>query len=152
MKRALLLAVLATTGCAHDALVLSPAPTATDQGVLVFATPGSLVRTADGRSMTHGAPEKVAGELRLPEGKGPFPAVVLAHGCNGNRGMERNWGAELRAAGYATFVLDSFGPRGLMEVCTNGRALVPLQRVPDAYGALRLLATHPAIDPRRIAL
>jgi len=30
--------------------------------------------------------------------------------------------------------------------------LVPLQRVPDAYGALRLLAAHPRIDPARIAL
>ena len=70
----------------------------------------------------------------------------------GNRGVEPNWGPVLRSWGYATFVLDSFRRRGLAEVCTNGPALVPLQRVPDAYGALRLLAAHPAIDPERIAL
>ena len=99
-----------------------------------------------------GAPASISGELNLPRGNGPFPAIVLAHGCNGNRNIERAWGPLLREWGYATFVIDSFNNRGIPEVCTNPRALMPLQRVPDAYGALRLLAAHPRIDPSRIAL
>jgi dienelactone hydrolase len=34
----------------------------------------------------------------------------------------------------------------------RGGVLLPLERVPDAYGALRLLAAHPRIDAKRIAL
>jgi len=141
-------------GCASDSIVLTPAtaPGSAATGVLSFDTAGSLQRSADGRSFIRGAPTAISGELIFPQGSGPFPAVVLAHGCNGNRNTERAWGPTLREWGFATFVVDSFGSRGIDEVCTNGRTLLPLQRVPDAYGALRLLAAHPKIDPQRIAL
>jgi dienelactone hydrolase len=49
-------------------------------------------------------------------------------------------------------VFDSFRGRNLIEVCTNARTLTGTQRIPDAYGALRILVTHPKIDPRRVAL
>lgn len=144
--------VLLLGGCAQDALVLTPAPPpAPESGEIAFHTAGSLARGSDGR-FTLGPPQSISGELRLPQGAGPFPAVVLAHGCNGNASMERSWGAQLREWGYATFVLDSFRGRGILEVCTNGRTLRPLQRVPDAYGALRVLAENPKIDARRVAL
>jgi dienelactone hydrolase len=58
----------------------------------------------------------------------------------------------LREWGYATFVLDSFRGRKLSEVCTNARVLSGTQRIPDAYGALRILATHPRVDTRRAVL
>ncbi|MEK6244164.1 MAG: dienelactone hydrolase family protein [Pseudomonadota bacterium] len=153
LSRAAAALVLASLGgCASDSIVLTAAPAAGDAGVIAFASAGSLQRSADGRSFTRGAPTSISGELIIPQGSGPFPAIVLAHGCNGNRNIERAWGPTLRAWGYATFVIDSFRPRGLTEVCTSGRALLPLQRVPDAYGALRLLAAHPRIDPARVAL
>ena len=141
-------------GCAQDAMVLTPGPSSAavpDSGVIAFHTAGSLVRGSGGR-FNPGPPQSISGELRLPEGAGPFPAVVLAHGCNGNASMERSWGATLRDWGYATFILDSFRGRGILEVCTNGRTLLPLQRVPDAYGALRVLAANPKIDAQRVAL
>lgn len=152
MKRALLLAATLAAGCASDTIVLTPAPAAPRSGTLAFTTAPGIHRSGDGRSFTLGAPASISGELVLPRGNGPFPAVVLAHGCNGNRNIERAWGPLLREWGYATFVIDSFGPRGLQEVCTNGRLLLPLQRVPDAYGALRLLSAHASIDPSRIAM
>ncbi|MEO8143006.1 MAG: dienelactone hydrolase family protein [Betaproteobacteria bacterium] len=139
-------------GCAADSIVLAPAPHAADSGVLAFPTAGGLRRSGDGRGFVHGEPVSISGELFFPQGAGPFPAIVLAHGCNGDGNTERAWGPTLRAWGYATFVIDSFRPRGINEVCTNGPALIPLQRVPDAYGALRLLAAHPRIDSKRIAL
>jgi len=148
--------VLLLGGCAQDALVLTPGPPSVgpsppESGVIAFHTPASLARGSDGR-FSPGPPESISGELQLPQGAGPFPAVVLAHGCTGNASMERSWGATLRGWGYATFVLDSFRGRGILEVCTNGRALSPLQRVPDAYGALRVLAENPKIDAKRVAL
>jgi dienelactone hydrolase len=152
VKRALALAAALLAGCASDSIVLTPAPSATQSGTLAFATAGGIHRSGDGRSFMLGASTSISGELIFPQGDGPFPAVVLAHGCNGNRSIERSWGPLLREWGYATFVIDSFGSRGIAEVCTNGRALLPLQRVPDAYGALRLLAAHPRIDRARIAL
>ncbi|HUG36411.1 MAG TPA: dienelactone hydrolase family protein, partial [Candidatus Limnocylindrales bacterium] len=74
------------------------------------------------------------------------------HGCAGPGNVERGWAATLGAAGYATLVLDSFGGRGLTEVCSSAWSLTAFQRLPDAYGALRVLSTHPGIDARRIAL
>jgi dienelactone hydrolase len=102
--------------------------------------------------MIAGAPVALSGNLRFPSGGGPFPAVVLAHGCGGVGNAERGWVAPLNGAGYATFVIDSFTSRGFTEVCTQARLLAPVQRIPDAYGALRILTTHPRIDAGRIAL
>lgn len=126
-----------------------------DSGTIWFATPGRLVRDpASGVLSPNGEPETLSGTLYFPEGKGagPFPAMVLAHGCGGPGNADAGWAAALREWGYATFVLDSFRGRKLREVCTNAAALTGVQRVPDAYGALRVLATHPRVDAKRIAL
>jgi dienelactone hydrolase len=150
----ILLAWIAAGGCAQDSIVLTPEPAApadTATRVISFPTAGALQRGPD-RFRVEGPSVIITGDLQFPAGKGPFPAVVLAHGCNGNANVERAWGPILRAWGYATFNVDSFGGRGIAEVCTQAGVLLPLQRLPDAYGALHLLAAHPAIDPQRIAL
>jgi dienelactone hydrolase len=116
-----------------------------------FATAGSLALSEDGH-LVSGPPLTLSGELQTPGGLGPFPGIVLMHGCAGTGAAERGWEAALRHSGYATFVVDSLDRRGLGEVCVDARALLPAQRIPDAYGALRLLSTHPSIDRRRIAL
>lgn len=142
----------ALAACAPDSVVLTSAPGGDAAGVISFPTAGSLQRRGDGRFAVQSATVTLTGDLQFPSGGGPFPAVVLAHGCNGNGNVERAWGPVLRSWGYATFNVDSFRGRGLNEVCTQAGVLVPLQRLPDAYGALRLLAAHPRIDPQRIAL
>jgi dienelactone hydrolase len=78
--------------------------------------------------------------------------VVLAHGCGGVGNADAGWTPVLRQWGYATFVVDSFRGRELREVCTNAQLLAGNQRIPDVYGALRILATHPRIDAKRVAL
>jgi dienelactone hydrolase len=148
----ILLASVSVGGCASDSIAPTPVPVAETAGFLNFPTAGSLQRGSNGRFFMSGDTAGISGELRFPEGRGPFPAIVLAHGCNGNRSVERTWGPVLRGWGFATFNIDSFRGRGISEVCTQLGVLVPLQRVPDAYGALRLLAAHPRIDPARIAL
>lgn len=145
-----LLAILALlTGCAPRTAKLTL--DRDDTGLVEFTTAGSLVATDDGR-LTAGPPLTLSGDLEIPPGPGPFPAVVLMHGCAGIGSADREWVSVLRTAGYATFVLDSFTGRGLSDVCVDAGALYPSQRMPDAYGALRILSTHPAIDPSRIAL
>jgi len=157
---AALLGLLVLAGCAAEPGVPGAAPfpptvstpAANADGVLAFPSAGAIQRGSNGRYLIQGPSVILKGELRFPPGSGPFPAVVLAHGCNGNRNIERAWGRVLREWGYATFAIDSFGGRGIKEVCTRLRILTPLQRLPDAYGALHALAAHPSIDPRRIAL
>jgi dienelactone hydrolase len=93
------------------------------------------------------------GNLALPEGTGPFPAVVLAHGSGGvSAGREGAWAARLNRLGIATFVVDSFGPRGIASTASDQGRLSTMVNVADALTALRLLATHPLLDPARIAV
>jgi dienelactone hydrolase len=94
----------------------------------------------------------VRGTLALPEGRGPFPAVVLVHGCSGIRPNADVWVRFLRSHGYASLVLDGFGPRGVTEICTDFGRVPPFRRVGDAYAALRYLAARPEIAGDRVAL
>jgi dienelactone hydrolase len=154
MRRWILLGVLsaACAACAPALRDVKASLSATDSGTIWFATAGSLLLTPDGSRLIGGGPIALSAELVLPAGAGPWPAVVLAHGCSGIVNTEKGWARALQSWGYATLTLDSLRARGLTEVCTNPRALIATQRVPDAYGALRILATHPRIDRRRIAL
>jgi dienelactone hydrolase len=140
---------LVALGCAVCAMHVEYAKA---QGQRVeFTTPGSLSLSREGRFVDAPA-EKVRGELYLPEGAGPFPAMVIAHGCGGVSGAERYWASALRAAGYAALIVDSFGPRGIDRTCENLTRLNAVRRVPDQYGALKMLAADPRIDQRRIFL
>lgn len=130
----------------------SAATPAVSREQIQFTTPGSLVRTGEPAKFEPGPDIRLSGELALPTGTGPFPLVMLAHGCYGITAVENGWANTLNDWGYATFVMDSFTGRDLDEVCTNPRTLHGLQRIPDAYGALRALSKHRGIDSRRVAL
>lgn len=102
---------------------------------------------------TEGIPTVVWGDLRLPrEGTGPLPAVILLHGAGGVTPNIAAWVSELHRLGIATFVLDSFGGRGITETRTGHTTINMGSRLIDVYRALELLATHPRLDPARIAL
>jgi dienelactone hydrolase len=145
---------LVLASCAQPGLQqVKPRLEAGDSGTVWFATPGRLNRNvATGDLSQSKDPLVLSGELYFPEGKGPFPAVILAHGCGGIGNAEAGWAPVLRQWGYATFVVDSFRGRSIREVCTDASLLSGNQRIPDAYGALKILATHPRIDARRVAL
>jgi len=149
-RRALCVISVALAGLATAARAIPPALAVIGAATLSFATPGSLDRTET--RFVPGGPVVLSGELLLPDGGGPFPVVVLAHGCGGRTVVDRTWAIVLRDWGYATFALDSFTGRNLHEVCSDATVLSGIQRIPDAYGALRRLATHPRIDARRAAL
>ncbi len=93
------------------------------------------------------------GDLELPQGRVERrPVVVLVHGSGGIGPREDRWAAELRQAGIATFLLDSFTGRGIAFTAEDQSQLSSLVMLGDAYRALELLATHPRIDPARIAV
>lgn len=100
-----------------------------------------------------GSPVMLAGELRIPRGgTDPLPAVILVHGSGGVTGHVDDWAQWLNALGVVTFVLDSFTGRGLVDVANDQSQLGRLAMIVDIYRALALLAKHPRIDPRRIAV
>jgi dienelactone hydrolase len=90
------------------------------------------------------------GEFRRPGGPGPFPAVVIMHGCGGPPG-HHEWVARLNEWGYATYYIDSFTPRNLKDVCAQ-RQFKGHERVDDAYAALAHLRTRSDVKGDRIGL
>jgi dienelactone hydrolase len=97
-------------------------------------------------------PVELTALLYRPDGPGPFPAVVLLHGCSGIIRTEFGWASEIQKMGYAALIVDSFRPRGHTEICTDFRRVTRRERVLDAYGALRWLRAQPFVDRRRIAV
>jgi dienelactone hydrolase len=122
---------------------------------VVAATVAVLVFSGCGGAMTftsHHGGQRLTGVLRKPDGPGPFPAVVLMHGCGGIQPGNETWARDLTAWGYATLLVDSLTPRGLSEICTNFGRLGVGDRALDAYGALDQLRSLPFIDKDRVAL
>jgi dienelactone hydrolase len=96
--------------------------------------------------------------LYKPDGGGPFPFVVLLHGCGGLH-REAMWTAWvdpwvelLRGQGVAAAVVDSFGPRGVDQVCRGGVAAWAIRRADDADSVRAWLAARPDVDAGRIAV
>jgi dienelactone hydrolase len=99
-------------------------------------------------------------QLLLPDGAGPFPAIVALHGCGGlfapsgkMQSRETDWARRLVAAGYVVLLPDSFAARGLREICTvKARTIHPRDRADDAAAAAQWLAAQPFVDQSRLAL
>jgi dienelactone hydrolase len=95
-------------------------------------------------------PQALQGYLRLPEGSGPLPAVILMHGCGGGwRGLDQRWGRLLAEWGYVALTIDRFGTRGIANACTGAP---PPQTLLDAYRALNFLSGQSSVDPSRVAV
>jgi dienelactone hydrolase len=94
----------------------------------------------------------VTGQLRIAQGSGRLPVVVLIHGSGGMGPNIEMWANELNAMGISTFAIDGFTGRGLTSVNTDQARLGRLNLILDAYRALDILAKHPRVDPTRIVL
>ena len=99
-----------------------------------------------------GQPVTIAGQLRIAQGTGRLPVVVLEHGSGGVGANLEMWARDFNAMGISTFTLDNFTGRGLTQVSTDQAQLGRLNFILDIYRALDVLAKHPRIDTSRIAL
>jgi dienelactone hydrolase len=149
-----MLAALASWKLVRDAPTRAPVDSLADgaSGPLRFTSysakwsdlaPGAFLR----------APVNVAAELLLPQrAHGRVPAVVLLHGSDGLTDHQKRYARALADLGLAVLVVDSFGARGVDDTIDELTAVTPYSMLIDAYRALALLQTHPAVDPARIAL
>ena len=122
--------------------------------VLVFAMAFGQSRAhAEGHSVavTSPAPATLTAELYTPRGAGPFPTVILMHGCGGISANVKAWAIWLRHEGYAAFMLDSFSGRGIKRLCADSSQLMPRVRAADAFAAAAYLKTLAQVDSGRIA-
>ena len=87
------------------------------------------------------------GDLARPAGPGPFPAVVVLHGCAGFGPPDIAAAARLRAVGYLALALDSLGGANACRHPGGARA-----EAEDAVAALRFLVARRDVAPGRIAL
>src|SRR5258707_4879067 len=68
---------------------------------------------------TGGKPVTITGQLRIAQGSGRLPVVVLQHGSGGYLANIDVWSRELKQPGISTFALDNFTWRGLTEAYIN---------------------------------
>lgn len=141
-------AVLLATATAGAATVASTSATE----LVLFPSKDSDV--------TAGEPTRLSGRIMRPVGAGPFPAVVLLHGCSGLytkagalSARHLWWARALRDQGYLVLLVDSFGPRGIGDQCSekDRKARASVERKRDAWGALEFLRSRPDVQGDRIA-
>jgi dienelactone hydrolase len=111
-----------------------------------------------------GTPTTISGYLYRPSGPGPFAAVVSIHGCDGAanekgevRPLYGTWGEVLSQKGYLVLLIDSFQPRGHVNLCAwlpvFSRPILPNRETPmDAFGAMNYLRSRSDVRSDSIAI
>jgi dienelactone hydrolase len=84
-----------------------------------------------------------------PQGRGPFPALVILHGCEGFSGFTAVAADRLAFTGYVVAALDTLTPNGIPP-CTNKDATSATSD--DARAALAWLRTQPYVVPERLGV
>ena len=105
------------------------------------------------------SPLTIKGKLSVPSGtssgqcapaNGKWPAVLILHGSSGVDSRGDFYEQALNAAGIATLQIDMWEARGVTGIANRPQA--PVLTYPDAFSALRFLASHPNIVADRIAV
>lgn len=111
------------------------------------AEPGGVLRLSFRNARGH----RLTGELLLPDGQGPHPAVVVAHARGGHRrqAWPRTVGEAVRRAGIAALLFDFTG-HGESEGCAG--ALTADGEEDDLRAALDLVRALDDVDAGRVGL
>ncbi len=136
-------------------------------GGLVFVWVGAIAGNSVGRYFGWIVPAEtplaLAETLRpyyrsvTPAGSGPFPTALLYSGCDGPGDNLDRWAAMLVARGWAAVIIDSHGPRHLLDrdvwrlVCA-GQLLMGSERAGDVLVSIYDARRLPFVDPARLVL
>jgi dienelactone hydrolase len=147
----LLFAFFATTAQAQQQVADFAAGPPNGTYAFASSNPKTLADLLKDKSLSE--PATAWGHLFLPPGSGKVPAIVLLHGSGGiSSSTLEFWPQQFNKAGYAVMAMDIFGPRGVQSTADD-QSQVPFGAdVSDAFAALQLLATHPRIDAKQIAV
>ena len=105
------------------------------------------------------SPLTAKGKLSVPGGtssgrcapaNGKWPAVLILHGSSGVDARGDFYEQALNAAGIATLQIDMWEARGVTGIANRPQA--PILTYPDAFSALRFLASHPNIVADRVGV
>jgi dienelactone hydrolase len=96
--------------------------------------------------------DSIQGYVARPSAAGPFPAVIVLHGCAGMHDTTRQSLADkLVLWGYVILLVDSYATRRIEHACTSAAFATFVKRRQDAYGALDFLARQTFVDRSRVA-
>lgn len=102
-------------------------------------------------SMARGRAERVWGFLSFPQApQAKYPLMLILHSSGGIHARDWFFARALNDVGVATFVLDSFKPRGLAKVYEDKRSFGEREQAIDALTALEALRGEARIDFARI--
>lgn len=104
------------------------------------------------KSDSSGKPITIYGTLRVAQGSGRLPLVILVHGSGGIEENVSAWERVFASLRISTFAIDSFTGRGIVSTVADQSQLGRLNMVLDLYRSLPVLAADPRIDPGRIAV
>ncbi len=93
--------------------------------------------------------------LTRPEGPGPFPVVIMLHGCGGQRPFQNDMARVAVEAGAAVVQVDSYGPRRVSRIAAmatvcSGAQLHGRERAGDLFAATAWARRQDWADPARI--
>ncbi len=89
--------------------------------------------------------------LVKPAGDGPFPAIIMMHGCSGDTPYQDAWENRFVQWGYVVLRVDSLTPRKKQTFC-DMPAPTTKPRAQDAYDAKAYLMELPFVDKQKIGL
>ena len=89
-------------------------------------------------------------KLFIPAKQGPFPAVIVLHGCDGVTRHVRIWAQQLVEWDYVAIVVDSFRPRNVTTVCNYGMLVPPQLQAMDAFNGRSTCAPGPKSAASRL--
>jgi dienelactone hydrolase len=92
----------------------------------------------------------ITGYMARPSGAGPFPAVLILHGCNGYEQFYSNEADELAGLGYIALAIDALKPQGLRTACGNAAGARTATQY--AAAALAWLHTQPYVKGNRLGV
>jgi dienelactone hydrolase len=145
------------TGCSSVPKETVTNLTKGQDGYIYFSSPDNVDLTdiIGGKNLKE-RETTVYGKLLLPRNqRDKIPAVVINHSSGGVKQFrDYRFAKALNKKGIAAFVLYSFkGREGISGHTQSAKSSVTFgMRIADAYTALNLLSTHPAIDSERIAI
>jgi dienelactone hydrolase len=104
------------------------------------------------RGDSSGTPTTISGNLRIAQGSGRLPLMILMHGSGGIEANISGWEKVFASLGVSTLAIDSFTGRGIASTVADQSQLGRLNMILDLYRSFGVLAADPRIDPGRIGV